>query len=217
MAQPSVIPQGLMTGALLHFEKGVPIDDCDIRTEHKRRLARVDHVYWIWKKNPFLDAFALFKQLVKGKGADLQSEWRMAQKDKLLFDFVVEHVSPPPRRLAEERVRAAANHLMEMGMQTDNGRDIAEGAKIAIKLDQLDQPESQQGDMSKINFLPPVVVTNINLIDDSKQDVNDAEMKRIMAKYGGVVDEKMRDMDEMVEVMEARNMAGEEPSGDMEV
>ena len=217
MAQPSVIPQGLMTGALLHFEKGVPIDDCDIRTEHKRRLARVDHVYWIWKKNPFLDAFALFKQLVKGKGADLQSEWRMAQKDKLLFDFVVEHVSPPPRRLAEERVRAAANHLMEMGMQTDNGRDIAEGAKIAIKLDQLDQPESQQGDISKVAFLPSVVVTNIKEVDDTKENIDDEETRRIMAKYGGYVDEKRRMIEDRVSVMEARNMAGEEPSGDMEV
>jgi hypothetical protein len=32
-------------------------------------------------------------------------------------------------------------------------------------------------------------------------------MKRIMAKYGGVTDEKMRDMDEMVEVMEAKSQA----------
>ena len=118
MARPSVIPEGLMAGALLHFEKGVPIDDCDIRAEHKRRLARVDHVYWIWKQNPFLDVFPLFKQLVKGKYADLQSEWRAAPKDKLLFDFVVEHVSPPNRRVAEARVRMAANRLREMGMQT---------------------------------------------------------------------------------------------------
>lgn len=217
MARPSVIPEGLMAGALLHFEKGVPIDDCDIRAEHKRRLARVDHVYWIWKQNPFLDVFPLFKQLVKGKYADLQSEWRAAQKDKLLFDFVVEHVSPPSRRVAEARVRMAANHLMEMGMQTDNGRDIAEGAKIAIKLDQLDQPENQQGDISKVAFLPSVVVTNIKEVDDTKENIDDEEAKRIMAKYGGFVDEKRRMIDERVEVMEAKSTPGEQKDGDMEV
>ena len=206
-----------MAGALLHFEKGVPIDDCDIRAEHKRRLARVDHVYWIWKQNPFLDVFPLFKQLVKGKYADLQSEWRAAQKDKLLFDFVVEHVSPPSRRVAEARVRMAANHLMEMGMQTDNGRDIAEGAKIAIKLDQLDQPENQQGDISKVAFLPSVVVTNIKEVDDTKENIDDEEAKRIMAKYGGFVDEKRRMIDEKVEVMEAKSTPGEQKDGDMEV
>ena len=59
----------------------------------------------------------------------------------------------------------------------------------------------------KIAFLPPVVVTDISRLDDSKQNVDDAEMKRIMAKYGGVTDEKMRDMDEMVELMEAKSQA----------
>ena len=51
MAQPSTLPSNLMTCSLLHFEHGIPIDDLNIRTEHKRRLARVSHVYWIWKKN----------------------------------------------------------------------------------------------------------------------------------------------------------------------
>ena len=217
MARPSVIPEGLMAGALLHFEKGVPIDDCDIRAEHKRRLARVDHVYWIWKQNPFLDVFPLFKQLVKGKYADLQSEWRAAQKDKLLFDFVVEHVSPPSRRVAEARVRMAANHLMEMGMQTDNVRDIAEGAKIAIKLDQLDQPENQQRDLSKVAFLPSFVVTDIREVDDSKDNYDDEETKRIMAKYGAVVDNKQKAVDDKVALMEAKSMAGKQKDGDMEV
>jgi hypothetical protein len=47
-----------MTSALLHFENGVPIDDCDVRSENKDRLARVDHVFWQWKRNPFLDTMA---------------------------------------------------------------------------------------------------------------------------------------------------------------
>ena len=71
----------------------------------------------------------------------------------------------------------------------------------------LDRPESEKADMSKIAFLPPVVVTDISRLDDSKQNVDDAEMKRIMDKYGGVTDDKMRDMDEMVELMEAKSQA----------
>ena len=189
----------------MHFESGVPIDDLDIRKEHKRRLARVSHVYWVWMKNPFLDAFPMFKQLVKGKYADVQSEWRAAQKDKQLFDFIIEHIAPPSRRVSEARVRAAGNHLMEMGMQTDNGRDIKEGARIIMDLDRLNQPEDQRADISKVAFLPSVVVTDIKQVDDTKENVDDEETKRIMSKYNAYVDEKRKMIDEKVAVMEARN------------
>lgn len=199
------IPQDLMRCSLMHFESGVPIDDLDIRKEHKRRLARVSHVYWVWMKNPFLDAFPMFKQLVKGKYADVQSEWRAAQKDKQLFDFIIEHIAPPSRRVSEVRVRAAGNHLMEMGMQTDNGRDIKEGARIIMDLDRLDQPEDQRADISKVAFLPSVVVTDIKQVDDTKENVDDEETKRIMSKYNAYVDEKRKMIDEKVAVMEARN------------
>ena len=199
------IPQDLMRCSLMHFESGVPIDDLDIRKEHKRRLARVSHVYWVWMKNPFLDAFPMFKQLVKGKYADVQSEWRAAQKDKQLFDFIIEHIAPPSRRVSEVRVRAAGNHLMEMGMQTDNGRDIKEGARIIMDLDRLDQPEDQRADISKVAFLPSVVVTDIKQVDDTKENVDDEETKRTMSKYNAYVDEKRKMIDEKVAVMEARN------------
>lgn len=208
MSEPSMIPQQLMTAAMLHFEQGVPINDCHIDKRGQReRLARVSHVYWIWKKNPFLETFPMFKQLLHGKGADRHSEWHAAQKDQLLFDFVVQHIAPTDRKVQEARVRASANHLMKMGMETDNAFAIADGAKIAMKLDRLDQPESEQADMSKVMFLPPVVVTDISKMDESKENIDDPEMKRIMSKYGGVQDEKMNDMDEMVEVMEAKSQA----------
>lgn len=200
----SNIPQTLISGSLLHFEQGVPIDDLDIRTEHKRRLARVEHVYWQWMRNPFLDVFPLFKQLVKGKYADVPSEWRAAQKDKWLFDFIVDHVAPPSRKVDEARVRAAANHVMKIGMETDNGKDIIEGAKLLTKVARLDQPESNQADMSKVSFLPSVVVTDIAQVDDTKENLDDEETKRILAKYGGYVDEKRKMVEEKVEVMLAK-------------
>lgn len=209
MSQPSTISQQLMTAALLHFEQGVPIDDCDIRAEQRKRLARVSHVYWIWKQNPFLEVFPMFKQLVKGKYSTPQNEWIAARNDQRLFDFVVDHVAPPSRKVQEERVRAAANHLMKIGMETDNGFNIEAGAKLAMKIDRLDQPENEQADMSKVMFLPPVVTTSAKDIDESKEDMNDSEMKRIMAKYNGYVDEKDRDIDKMVEVMKAKSQANE--------
>lgn len=215
MALSSKLPDNLMTCSLLHFERGVPINDLDIRKEHKARLARVSHVYWIWKQNPFLDVFAMFKQLVKGKGADVYSEWRMAQKDKWLFDFVIEHIAPPSRRVAEEKVRAAADHLMRMGMETDNGKDIAEGAKISMKLERLDQPESQQVDLSKVVFLPSVVVTDIREVDDTKDNVDDSEAKRIMQKYGGYIDEKREMVDKHVDVLLAKSKSKDSEESDV--
>lgn len=200
----STIPQPLMTGALLHFEQGVPIDDLQVRREHKERLVRVQHVYWQWVRNPFLDVFPMFKQLVKGKGADLQSEWRMAQKDKWLFDFVVDHVAQSSRRKDEAKVRAAAEQAIKIGMETDNVNALTKGGKLLYDVAGLDKPESERIDMSKMAFLPPVVTTNVKDVDATKEDVDDAEMKRIMAKYGGYVDEKEGDIEKMVEVMAAK-------------
>jgi hypothetical protein len=193
-----------MTAALLHFESGVPINDCNCLPVLRDRLARVSHVYWIWKKNPFLETFPMFKQLVHGKCADKTSEWHMAQKDQALFDFVVQHVAPTDRKVQEARVRASANHLMKMGMETDNAFAIADGAKIAIKLDRLDQPESEQADMAKAAFLPPVVTTSAHEMDDTKVDYDDKQSLEIMHKYDAYVDDKRKMIEDRVAVMEAK-------------
>ena len=108
----SMLPQELMTGALLHFENGVPINDLNVRKENKERMARVDHVFWQWKKNPFLDTYQLFRQMAKGKYSHVPGETAAAKKDKMLFDFVIEHVAPPSRREDEMKVRFAAERAM---------------------------------------------------------------------------------------------------------
>lgn len=196
-----------MTGTLLHFEQGVPIDDIDIRREHKERLARVQHVYWQWMRNPMLDAFALFRQLVKGKGADRMSEWRIAQRDKWLFDFVVEHVSQPSRRQDEMKVRWAAERMLQIGAETDNVQALDKGSKRLFEVAGLDKPEDNRADMSKVAFLPSVVVTDIREVDDTKENIDDEETKRIIAKYDAFVDEKHQAIDDKVAVMEARREA----------
>ena len=208
MAQESLIPQQLMTGALLHFESGVPICDLDVRTEHKERMARVDHVWWLWKKNPFLDTFSMFKQLVNQgakKYADVQSAWRAAQKDQRLFDFVRDHVAPPSRRDSEAKVRLAAEQAIRIGLETDNPVALTKGGKLLSDVAGLDKPEEERIDMSKMAFLPPIVTTSVKEVDETKEDVDDQEMKRIMNKYNGFVDEKERDIDRMVEKMKARS------------
>lgn len=207
MAQTSKVPQQLMTAALLHFEQGVPIDDCNCLPVLRERLARVSHVYWIWKKNPFLDTRQLFKQLVRGRCADRPSECHMADKDQALFDFVKNHVAPPDRKTQEERVRFAANHLMKMGMETDNAFAIADGAKIAMKLDRLDQPESEQTDMSKVMFLPPVVTTQVTDVDPNKTPVTDEQALAIINKYNAHQDSKRLAIDERVSTMMAKRDA----------
>lgn len=197
-----------MTGALMHFEQGVPIADLDIRREHKERLARVQHVYWQWVKNPItLDPFAMFKQLVKGNGADVYSEWRMAQKDKFLFDFVVEHITPPSRRMDEAKVRAAADKMMKIGMETDNVNALDKGSKRLMEVAQLDKPESEHTDMSKVMFLPPIVTTVVSDVDSEKQAISDEQAEKIMQKYGAHQDAKRLAIDERVSVMMAKREA----------
>lgn len=209
MAQPSVIPQKLMTAALLHFTQGVPIDDCDCLPEQKKRLARVSHVYWIWKRNPFLETLPMFKQLTRKQYATQSNEIRAAKEDQILFDFVKDQCSPVDRKMQEERVRASANHLMKMGMETDNAFAIADGAKIAMKLDRLDQPESEQADMSRAAFLPPIVTTNAHDVDETKVNYDDKQSLAIMNKYGAYIDEKRKMIEDKVAVMEAAGQVNE--------
>lgn len=203
----------------MHFEKGVPIDDCNLRTEHRKRLARVDHVYWLWKRNPFLDAFELFKQLVRNgekQYADRQSVWRAAQKDKWLFDFVVEHIAPPSRREDEAKVRAAAEQTIRIGMETDNVMALTKGGKLLYEVAGLDKPEGEQADLSKAMFIPPVVTTAASEIDPTKEDQTDEQARLIMDKYNAYVDDKRKSVDEKVEVMMAKREADPHPAPPVE-
>ena len=202
----STLPQELMSGSLLHFEQGVPIDDLALRTEQRKRLARVEHVYWQWIRNPFtIDYKALLRQLVKGHYADAPSESHAAQKDIQLFEFIKESISPMTRREAEVKAKVAIDRMLTIGMETDNVAALDKGTKHIITLGGLDKPEEQRIDMSKMAFLPPVVTTSVKDVDETKQDVDDPEMKRIMSQYNGFVDEKERDIERMVETMKARS------------
>lgn len=196
-----------MTAALLHFTQGVPIDDCDCEPAHRKSLARVDHVYWIWKRNPFLETYPMFQQLVRNQYTTKSNQNRVAHADQRLFDFVVEQVAPPSRKIQEARVRTAADHLMRMGMETDNAFAIADGAKIAMKLDRLDEPENEQAELSKTMFLPPIVTTVASEVDPTKKDVNDEQANAILRKYGAAIDEKRIMVEERVAAMEAKRDA----------
>jgi len=112
----------------------------------------------------------------------------------------------------EAKVRAAADKMMKIGMETDNVNALDKGSKRLMEVAQLDKPEEERIDMSKMAFLPPVVTTSVKDADDTKEDVDDQEMKRIMAKYGGYVDEKEVRIEKMVEVMAAKGKADPTPT-----
>lgn len=201
----STLSQGLMSGSLLHFEKGVPIDDLALRTEHRRRLARVEHVYWQWVRNPFLDTYQLFRQLVKGHYADSPSETHAAQKDQQLFEFVKESLTMVSRNDAQMKVRVAAEKAIRIGMETDNVTALTKGGKLLYEVAGLDKPEDNRADMNKIAFMPTVVVSDIREVDDSKVNIDDEMTKQIQSKYGVSIDEKHKAIEEKVALMEARS------------
>jgi len=196
-----------MTAVALHFENGVPINDCDLRAEQKDRLARVSHVYWQYVKNPFLDYFGLLKQLNRGRCSCTRQDWLSASEDRALFDFVKDTIAVGNRHEDELMVRTAAKQAIRIGMETDNAQALVKGGKLLSDVAHLNEPEENKADMNKLSFLPPVVTTSAKEIDETKDDTDDSEMKRILAKYNGYVDEKDRNIDRMVEVMEAKSQA----------
>lgn len=211
MARETGMSQSLMSGALMHFQSGVPIKDLDMRREHKDRLARVAHVYWVWIKDPMLDAYQMLRQLVKQTGSysDAAAVTVAAQKDKMLFDFVIDHIQSGSRRQDELKVRYAAERMITIGLETDNVMALDKGSKRLYEVAGLDKPEQEQADMNKVAFLPTVVVTDIREVDDTKENIDDEETKRIIAKYGAFVDDKHNAIEQKVAQMEARSRAAE--------
>ena len=211
MARETGMSQSLMSGALLHFQSGVPIKDLDMRREHKDRLARVAHVYWVWIKDPMLDAYQMLRQLVKQTGSysDAAAVTVAAQKDKMLFDFVIDHIQSGSRRQDELKVRYAAERMITIGLETDNVMALDKGSKRLYEVAGLDKPEQEQQDISKVAFLPSVVVTNIEQIDPDKTYIDDEETRRIAAKYGAHIPEQRTMVEEQVATMEARAGAAE--------
>ena len=197
-----------MSGSLLHFQRGVPIDDLNLRTENRKRLARVEHVYWQWIRNPFtVDYRALLRQLVRGHYADAPSECHAAQKDVALFEFVKENVTLMSRKEAQLKVQVAAEQAIKIGMETDNVTALTKGGKLLYEVAGLDKPESQQAELSRAAFLAPVVTTSAHEVDETKEDLNDRQSLAIMNKYGAYIDEKRKAVEDKVELMmSARNI-----------
>jgi hypothetical protein len=201
-----------MTGALLHFEQGVPIDDLNVRRENKDRLARVHHVYMQYLRNPMLDYTEMLRALIRQgekKYAGLPNEWAALQRDKRLLEFVLEHVNVSSRREDELMVRHAAKQAIRIGLETDNPNALTKGGKLLYDVAGLDKPENDKIDMSKVMFVPPVVTTNVTDVDPTKENVDDEQARLIMQKYGAAIDSKRKEVDDKVAVMMARREVSE--------
>jgi hypothetical protein len=144
-----------------------------------------------------------------GSYSDAAAVTVAAQKDKMLFDFVIDHIQSGSRRQDELKVRHAAEKMIRIGLETDNVMALDKGSKRLYEVAGLDKPEQEQADMNKVAFLPTVVVTDIREVDDTKENIDDEETKRIIAKYGAFVDDKHKAIDQKVAQMEARSRAAE--------
>ncbi len=200
-----VLTQKVKIALIAHFQNAVTIEHLYLSQKQKEHVAIVDHVYWIYKRNPFLDAHAMFYELAKSRYKDVaqKNAYAWARRWMKMLEFVIDNMKGPSRKDREMKVRAATDRLMDIGMQTDNVTALAKGADLSIKLDHLDQPENEQADMSNVAFLPPVVTLNIRDVDDTKEDIDDEMSRRIMQKYGGYVDEKRQMIEDKVAVLEA--------------
>lgn len=204
-----VLSQKMRVALLAHFQNAVPIEHLGLTDTQKDMLARVEHVYWMYLKNPFLDTRAMFYELAKqryknGGTTGRGNAHNVAKIEEHVFAFVVENMKPPSRKDRENKVRFAADTLMKRGFESGDNRALAKGAEIGIKLDRLDQPEQDQVDMGKAMFIAPVVVTtNIKDVDDTKEAFDDDESRRIIDKYGAYVDDKRKMIENRVATMEA--------------
>ena len=208
-----VLTQKMKIALIAHFVNAVPIERLGLSPQQKDFVAIVDHVYWLLKKNPFMDAHAMFYEMCKEKYSTKASRGRAFAMSKVferMLDFVVDSVRPDSRRRDEMKVRYAADKLMERGLASDNDRALAKGAELLTKVARLDQPESEQADMSRVAFLPPVVTTNVSEVDDTKEYIDDEQSLAIMREFGAYIDEKRTMVEERVAVLEAKSATSSE-------
>jgi len=210
-----ILTQKMKIATLAHFNNGVTIDRLGISEKRKNMLARVEHVYWKYLRNPYIDIHAYFYEIHKGIERDPGNAHHAAKEDERVFWFVVDNSKPHSRKDSEMKVRAATDRLIRIGMETDNVQALSKGASIRMELDRLNQPESEQADMSKVAFLQPVVTTVISDVDETKVDYSDEQSRSIMQEFGAYVDPKRQMIEEKVEVMEARRTPSP-PSNDEE-
>lgn len=201
-----ILTQKMKVATLAHFLNGVPIDRLNLNDMRKNMLARVEHVYWIKVKNPFLDAHVMFYEMAKADHLGYGNAWQRSKADEKVLDFVINNVRPN-RKESEMKVRAAADRMIKIGMDTDNVAALDKGSKRLMEIDRLDQPESEQADMSKLMFLPPVVTTNVTEVDPSRENVTDEQAMAIIKKYNAYIDPKRQAVDERVAQMMARREA----------
>ncbi len=197
---------------IAHFVNAVPIERLNIDKRTKEHVVLVDHVFWLLKKNPFLDphalSYELSKQHYKG-GSDVRGNaTRLARRLDKMLEFAIDNTRTDSRKRDEMKVRHVADRLMERGLATDNDRAMAKGADLLTRVARLEQPESEQADMANVAFLPSVVVTDIREVDETKEYIDDEQSRRIMEKYGGYVDEKRKMIEEKVAILEA---SGKQP------
>lgn len=207
-----VLTPKVKVALVAHFVNAVPIERLNIDKRTKEHVVLVDHVYWLLKKNPFLDSHALFyelsKQHYKG-GSDVRGNaTRLARRLDKMLEFAIDNTRPDSRKRDEMKVRHVADRLMERGLATDNDRAMAKGADLLTRVARLEQPESEQADMSRVAFLPPVVTTNISEVDDTKENLDDAQSLAIMREFGAYIDEKRTLVEDKVAVLEA---SGKQP------
>lgn len=209
------LTQKVKIALIAHFVNAVPIDRLNIDKRTKERFAMVDHVYWIFRKNPLLDTRAMFYQLAKQHYSDNYNNrgtsYALSKALDQMLEFVIDQVKPDSRRRDEWKVRHVADRLMERGLATDNDRAMAKGAELLTRVARLEQPESEQVDMASIAFLPTVLTTNIHEVDESREEITDEETQKIMAKYNAFVDEKHKSIEEKVAIMEARGSISPTP------
>lgn len=201
------LTQKVKIALIAHFVNLVPIERLNIDKRTKDRVAMVDHVYWLVKKNPFLDTKAMFYQLAKqhykGDYDTRGTAYLLSRALDKMLEFVIDQVKPDSRRRDEMKVRHVADRLMERGLATNNDRAMAKGADLLTRVARLDQPESEQVDMSKAHFLQPIVTTNISEIDSDKEYIDDEQSRRIMEEFGAYIDPKRQMIEERVKVLEA--------------
>lgn len=207
IARGPVLTQKVKVAIVAHFVNAVTIEHLKLSPQQKELVTLVDHVYWLYKRNPFLDIHALFYELLKerykSQAYPAAYAAHMSRMLERMFEYAVDNTKPPSRKRDEEKVRFVADRLMERGLATDNDRAMGKGADLLTKVARLDQPETERADMSKVTFLPSVVVTNIQEVDDTKVNYDDEQSRDIMRKYQAHVDEKRILIDDKVALLEA--------------
>ena len=184
---------------------GYPLQSSSMSKEQKLRTQIVYEAYQVWLENKQVRPMDLcrrislrvYEQLLEaakynkkvaefvetvGIREGVKRSGKQLQNDVEAFDYIVGLFSSPTKHIERAKVVDASDWLIEHGMQTGDGRDVAKGADLKMRLNKdFDETEMGYEDMANTDVN---ITEDVGVVKPGKKNYTDEQKKEYAKRFG---------------------------------